>query len=410
MAKLLAGFYTVIFCFSISSCAVMDSPKTADTPTVISTSESTATLTTETSTPNLIATQTLTPTPSPSFTPSNTPTVLPSATPALPAYYLPDPALAPVAPPGYFDIQWIDDTHAAFWMSSQPRDEWAEYLIPEDPSEIRYLKQIIIEPETNNRQSASIVSAAIDSFRIPGKILNSLVSPSEQKVLIITLTEQPTATLKLGNRNIPPLENLYFEGWVVDLVEQKMQVLFYTPEDFAYSWVDDNQQVMATSFCYGGAENADQGSFTINTQTLKISGLGDNYGGPCEGGIGPEISPDSLHIIFQNDHGTIETMMGTQRVHVCQSDYPRSYGWSPDSRYVFVACAISFDQPDELRRYDTQTGKISILTDRNKIPFKAIDLVVSPDQTRILFQWGTSDFGNDEPYGIWLLDIRKLDN
>jgi hypothetical protein len=413
MTKLLAGFYIAILCFLISSCTGIDSPKTANTPTVISTSELTTVPTTETSTPNPTDTQTLTPAPSPSFTPSSTPTFLPSATPALPAYYLPHPALVPVAPPGYWFIQWIDDTHAAFWMSSKPREEWDEYLIPEDSSEIRYLKQTVIEEtRTNNRDSSSMISAAVDSFHIPGEIFTgkSSISPNGQKLLIITLTEQPTATLKLGNRNISPYENLYFEGWVVDLVGQKAQALFYTPEDFAYFWVDDNQYVLATSFCYGGGENAGQGSFSINAQTLKISGLGDNYGGPCEGGRGPEISPDALHIIFQNDHGTVETMMGTQRVHICQSGYPRSYGWSPDSRYVFVACARSYDQPDELRRYDTQTGKISILTDRNKIPFKAIDLVVSPDQTRILFQWSTTDFGVDEPYGIWLLDLQKLDN
>ena len=203
---------------------------------------------------------------------------------------------------------------------------------------------------------------------------------------------------------------MYYQGWIVNVDEHKASVLFYTPEEFGYYWIDNSQYILAISSCYGGDENAGQGAFALDAQTLAIYGLGDHYGGPCEGTVGPSFSPDSLHVIFQDDHGTVETITGKQRVPICgQSEYPRSYAWSSDSRYLFAACTPSYDQPDELRRYDTQTGRISTLTNRNKLRFKAIDLAVSPDQSRILLRWGTSDFGNNEPYGIWLLNLEKLE-
>lgn len=350
-------------------------------------------------------------TPSLSLTASISPTPSPSTTPTPPGYFLSHPALKQVAPPGYWDIKWIDDTHATFGRSSGFGEEWAEYLIPLDPSKIQYVNSTFTKTQTSCCNSESLVATAASIYHLSGQVYEWIDSPDGRKALAITLMKQPTTNSRLGKRNIPPQDGLYFEGWIVNVDEQKASALFYTPEDFAYYWFDNGQHILATSVCYGGRENAGHGSFAIDAQALMIHGLGDNYDGPCEGGVGPSTSPDSLHIIFQNDHGTVETITGTQRVHVCQqAEHPRSYGWSPDGRYVFVACTSSYDQPDELRRFDTQTNDIRSLTDRNKLRFKAIDLVVSPDQTRILFQWGTSNFGNDEPYGIWLLDLQKLDN
>lgn len=360
--------------------------------------------------PRATATPTLVLTPSLSPTPNLSPTLNPSATPTLPGYFIPDPALVQVAPFDYWDIQWIDDTHATFGKSAESGEEWTEYLIPRDPSQALALHSTLDNPQRNCCKSTSAQATAASIYQLSGEVYEWIDSPDNRKALVITTIKQPTTKSKLGKQNIPARDGMYYQGWIVNVDEQKASALFYTPEEFFYYWMDNGQYIMATSPCYGGDENASQGSFAIDAKALKMYGLGDHYGGPCEGGVGPSVSPDSLHIIFQNDHGTVETITGEQRVHICQeSEYPRSYGWSSDGRYVFVACTASYEQPDELRRYDTQTRRISTLTDRNKLRFKAIDLAVSPDQSRILLRWGTSNFGNNEPYGIWLLDIDKLD-
>jgi len=359
---------------------------------------------------------------------------LPGPQTNMPGYYQPHPALIRLASPSYWSARWIDDTHAAFGDPNCPNScaayrsvrwiddtqtifihYWKEdecdfetkdvFDLPEDLSEIK---------DTNTVLTGTLGCTTPTPLPdIPGlsdtpefENIEWSIAPDGNKALVtawLSKSLAPTARLNLANEDTD--DNYYEQGWLVNLPERRATPLFYSTEFFLYTWADDSRHLVGIGSCYGMVGS---GLFTLDTQTSKVYTIND-YDSRCEGGTGPLIAPGSGHMIYQSNHGTVVTLDGTQRVSICdENEFPRSYTWSQDGRYAYFAC--SGEVSDILRRYDTQTGQVISLTDPAQVTFKAMQLFLSPDQSRLMFIWGTNDFSNAEPCGIWLLDLKKLGN
>jgi Tol biopolymer transport system component len=121
----------------------------------------------------------------------------------------------------------------------------------------------------------------------------------------------------------------------------------------------------------------------------------------CEGDPGITIAPGSRHLMYAS---VVYSMAGEQLVELCQEGFARSAAWSQDGRYAYAAC--SGEGSDTLRRYDTQTGQATSLTDPTAQTFRAIALIPSPDQNHILIVWGNNHLSM-VGYGVWLLDLLQ---
>lgn len=245
-----------------------------------------------------------------------------------------------------------------------------------------------------------------------------------------TTSFTPTTILhsRFAQGNKPELRDVIFDGNNIVIIPQAQELsstLVFTHTIWGGSVLqpdkdifDENEHGYAFGFhrvnsrflviyshCYGGITI--RGLHVVNKRKMQFYTITDSYGGNCEGASFPfGFSPDKQFLIYNT---TIVTLMTGEQVHICaEDDFVRSFAWSQDERYVYVACG-SQALSDQLYRYDTQTHEELLLTDRNRITFKAIQMNLAPDQTRIVFDWKDSNFVAREVYGAWMLDLTRLD-
>jgi hypothetical protein len=338
-------------------------------------------------------------------------------------YYRPNPALIQVAQQapdsmnvGSFEnyipaVSWLDK--ASFNIFERAAEAggddcdgivWDIYELPEGPVEK-------LASSTTRTECIPPEPAVEETPQVPGlytdpenEYLDWKIAPDSQTALVTTLLSYeayPPQGIKLGDEVSD--ENVYEQGWLVDLRTKSAAPLFYSTEFFGYQWADDSRHLVGIGSCYGMVGS---GLISLDTQTSQVYWIND-YDSLSEGGSGPLIAPGSGHLIYQSNGGTVVDLQGRQSASICDEGiFPRSYAWSQDGRYAYFSC--SSEGSDILRRYDVQTGQASTLTDPTQVTFKALDLFPSPDGKRLLFTWGTSDFFNEEPCGIWLLDLERL--
>ena len=386
----------------------------------------------------------------------------------MPAYYRPHPALSWVAsiPPRHFpSMRWIDDVHFAISRPSQGDfrcriEPWDVYELPDTSSKN-------IEPQTVFTETIGCTTPTpppdiASLYKIKGELVDWITAPDGQKALVWVKTDKPIAKLRLGEAS-EPNEGLYDEIWPVDTEAQKARSLFYTSIGYFYEWASNSRFLVMTWDC-GNSDPASPGAYiSFDTQTLKSYLIEKEYEDNCGEYWGPGIDIHADYLFYD---GSIMTLQGTQRFGICTEDEfaiagpwsqdgqsfyllcdgkednptvlrwfdaqakdnnafklcdagesPRTFTWSQDKLSFYVSCgAKEGNRSDVLRRYDTQTGQVHSLTDPAEVTYKAKEIILSPDQSHLLFLWGGGNYSphplsflaNEEPCGIWLLDLTKL--
>ncbi|MBN2005672.1 MAG: hypothetical protein JXA21_20110 [Anaerolineae bacterium] len=393
--------------------------------TVTPTPEITATATpwaTVVTTP--VATATATPeagsvTPAPTITripPTPTAAVTPNLADTLPPGFVPHAALHRVAPPiehsrSNSAFQWDNDEHLRYRVNDTnfPRtgcvaETWAIYTVFDAT---QWVSETLCTPEVRRDMPDLTAYAEFAAADIEDRRL----SPDGTQAFV--LTKAMTTTLpplpKIGTYE-PELGTPIRQGWFVDLIGGKVRPAFYTTEIFDYVWSADGAYLaIFGGTCYGGYPPdavLGLGLYGIAVKTLAVYTINPEYVGGCEGGVDLNFSPDGRHVIYPP--GVVSSLDGKTPVRVCAEDeYSRSYTWTEDGRYVYVACG---KESDTLRRYDAKTGDTLAVVDREEVFFRAIRIRISPNQNYMAFLWSTSTFVVPSPHddGIWILDLTTF--
>jgi hypothetical protein len=353
--------------------------------------------------------------------PTITPRLAPPTLTPLPAYYVPHPALWQITPPvesdwHRYDLQWESDSVLRY-LVEETNDcgtgcrykKWGQYTLSGTSTAFtetictpvdRTVTPSPVPPKYTEIEGAEVVWYSS--------------SPDGSRDLILTRVTDPLPGPQLGNRERLP-EYTVYQGWFDRADGSGLRAVFYTVENFSFRWMRNSRYVLAVGdVCYGGDSPpefvAARGLFTIDADTLLIHMIDPDYVTNCEGSIGYRIAPDGQHVIYEP--GIVTALDGVDQVRVCGSDsHARSYSWSQDGRYAYVACDVGDLESDVLRRYDTQTGENLVLAGPGcGVTFRAIEMAVSPGQTHVAFVWGNTTFMPVEPYGVWMLDLTLVDD
>ncbi len=343
-------------------------------------------------------------------------TATPNLADTWPPGYIPHAALHRVAPPveyGWFnsDFQWEDDDHLRYRLGSRNyhqtecvSETWGVYTMF-DTTE--WVSETLCFPELPDAISELANYAEFTAADIEDQAL----SPDGTQAFV--LTRAMTTTLpplpKIGTYE-PEAGTPIRQGWLVNLVGGKARPAFYTTEIFDYEWSADGAYLTVVGgACYGGSPPdvvLGGGIHSVAVQTLAVHTINADYTGRCEGGVDLEFSPDGQHVIYPP--GIVSSLDAKTQDRVCTEDeYSRSYTWSDDGRYAYVACG---KESDTLHRYDTATGENIIVVDREEVFFQAIRMRISPSQNYMAFRWSSSTFVTVSPYddGIWILDLSVV--
>ena len=306
-------------------------------------------------------------------------------------------------------MYWEDDHHLRYQVSYVRGETskcvtqtWAVHTVFEGT---QLISDTVCFAEGTEEAPTPTNTVAIDSDSIEMQRL----SADKTWKFILAQTSTPDKSLpKIGNHE-PTSNTPLYQGWLVNVNSGEAQAIFYTAEIFGYLWSSDRQHLIVVGdTCYGGGPDVILGSglYTIDVRNRTLHTLSSDYVTGCEGSIGYAVAPDGQHVIYEP--GVVSSMEGTNQIDVCgESESARSYTWSSDGRYAYVACA---QDTDTLRRYDTQSRENPIVADRRDVHFKAIRMALSPNQTYLAFIWGTSTFNPVQPYdeGIWVLDLSQF--
>lgn len=305
--------------------------------------------------------QAATPVPSPTVTATPTeiaPTPVPvTPTPTMPAYYVPHPALYQIAPatreyqswPG---LQWENDETLKYLAKVEPAAEtrcstehWAIHTLPD-----------ITETVTKTYCITTTTELTLESINQTDDVVMRLASPDRSMVFVLTHAPDGETTLPRLGAHAPEEGSIILQGWVGRADEDKLHPVFHTVEDFGYLWTPNSQYLIAVGdICYGGGDPPRSfvatGLFSIDVNTLTIHSIEPDYFTGCEGHIIYRIAPTGDYVIYEP--GTLSSIDGSRKRQICDEDeYARSYTWSDDGQYAFVACG-SEDKSDTLYRYDT---------------------------------------------------------
>jgi hypothetical protein len=278
--------------------------------------------------------------------------------------------------------------------------------------------------QANNARPVSVVSRAVvhprpPKLALPDKLKNhpafkdkrvELISQGND-LLILAETSQPSAKLEMGSgrdmdgdtRRVPK------QAWLADANGDNLKPLFFSRFDYGYVWTPKANYIVVFGYCYG--VHLGSGLYIIDVRRERIRTLLKEYAGHCEGGIGFSTSPDDEYIVFQGQsyaQVVVASLDGKKQMQTCENnEFVRTYAWTEDGQYLYLSCGLrGQDGSDSLRRLDTKTGQRKLLVDRTKVSFKAIRLAVSPDQKRVAFEWGSSNFVNMERFGYWIIDLQ----
>jgi hypothetical protein len=149
------------------------------------------------------------------------------------------------------------------------------------------------------------------------------------------------------------------------------------------------------------------GLYIFDVQARTTRTLSPDYVTNCEGSLGYRVAPGGRHLLYEP--GLVAAVDGGEPEAICgEGSRARGYAWSPDGRFAYAACPHPTAASDVLRRYDTATGRARTLTDPATLGFRATALVVSPEQSHLAFVWATSTYMPREPYGVWIIDLKRL--
>jgi hypothetical protein len=343
--------------------------------------------------------------------PTQIPVLPQAANSSMPEYYRPDPGLIRVSDPSWTPnrVRWIDNSHfeIAEWVyhgpvSSCKGEVWAIDVASRLPvlQQTDISSQAACDWPTSPTVDIAWFEEQFGEDNPPG----IQVSPDSKKALAfawIELSGAPPPDVETGGIQLGDdiTDFTYYEqGWLLELATRRATPLYTSREFFVLQWID-NDHLVGIGSCYGMTSD---GLFILDTRTSALYEMND-YSTVCEGDPGIKIAPDTRHLTYA---GFVYSITGEQKAHICESGYARNAAWSQDGRYAYAAC--SSDGSDTLRRYDTRTGQVVSLTDPDKQTFRAIEFYPSPDQAHMLIVWGNSRLFNQEPFGVWLLDLSEF--
>lgn len=360
--------------------------------------------------------QPATPAPSPMMTTIPTevaPTPVPvTPTPTMPAYYVPHPALYQIVPATREYQRW----RALQWEN----DETLKYLANierdvETQCSTEYWAVHTLPNSTEIVTQTSCIVATMDTIPEPDNIADDVVmqqfSPDRSKLFVLTYAPDEETMLPRLGTHIPEEGSIILQGWLGRTDEDKLRSAFFTVEEFSYLWTPDSRYLIAVGdICYGCGDPPRSfcatGLFSIDADTVTIHPIELDYFTGCEGDIVYDITPTGDYVLYEP--GILSSIDGSQKTRICDEDeYARSYTWSDDGQYAYVACG-SEDKSDTLYRYDVRNETTQVLIDRDVLGFKAIEMKVSPNQKKLVFVWNTNNFYNLESYGLWIIDFEKL--
>lgn len=343
------------------------------------------------------------------------PTSAPSPTAALPAYYVPHPALQRVTPPlgsAWHDyaLRWIDAQTLRYRIAGdEDAVTWGYYDVRAGAVVTETAARVgssAAEPPAPTRTPPAVPHAAFAADSVVARY----PAPDSDAVLWLTEVSTVTAALPtLGARERVP-DAPIFQGWLTR-GQETVTPLFYAVEQFGYRWlVEDRYLLVAADVCYG-ADPPDfvpgAGLYVFDIQAGTVRTLSPDYVTNCEGSLGYRVAPGGRHLLYEP--GLVAAVDGGVPEAVCGGESrARGYAWSPDGRFAYAACTHATAASDVLRRYDTATGSVRTLTDPATLGFRAVELVVSPDQSHLAVVWATSTYMPPEPYGVWIIDLDRL--
>lgn len=355
--------------------------------------------------------------------PIATPTVemffLPTSTTitGIPPYITPNPAMVKIlsVPFEKFEqdkVKWIDNDHLAILSPGKQRimdcqTTWEEYELSGNPPTLkdtnRKLNEVspqFCEPFTNFEDAIQFIN---DQYKL--NVYSYGVSPDSRFILASEITNHPVVSFQVDIQNTKADDGLFEQIWLIDTIEKTKKPLVFTVLEYEVDLTLDNHYLILSEIGLGGARQLGSGFFIIDLINQKVHSfsLGDDSHN-SEFELGYLVSPDSKYLIIKN---SVWTITGSDHYSVCHlNEYARTSTWSKDGRFAYFACS-SEGVPDILRRFDTVLKKSEDLTSRDLFPLKADFLAPSPDQSRILFRWGNSYVWNTEPYGYWIIDLKK---
>ncbi len=305
--------------------------------------------------------------------------------------------------------QWTTDTTFRLLQSQNwnaklgcATEIWQQDVVTSASSQISTTSTVT--ESVNTCQAQPSILLEILKHKI-GEVIQQQLSPNKAMLLIVAKTTAPDlATLLIGDSQRSTSE-IFYQGWLFDVAQNKAQPLFRTKSVWQYAWTVDSQHIIIDSHCYG--VDLGTGLYVIDTPRLTLATIQSDQQDNCEGSIPYLASPNSHYLLTQDQHGTAIHIDGRKAAQLCENnENARSYTWSTDSRFVYVACAAENAKGDRLLRYDPQSAESIDLVDPDKMPLTATAIAVSPNQKSILFIWRRSEFYAGESNGVWLLSLK----
>lgn len=303
------------------------------------------------------------------------------------------------------DIRWDSKDQFAiqtdFRLSEKAKcltETWQIYTIEDFTNDI-IQQQPILEPSTDCL-AHSETTDLLGQFNAE-LIQKQITSRDGSTRLFIVSSHEKNAPLTIGSNDTSEVET-YYQGWLI-YQNQAPLLLFSTAKDWVYDFSDDNRYIIVDSLCYGN--NLGIGLYVIDTSDLTIYPVQEQHHNNCEGSQPLLISPDSQHLLFADNHGTILNLEDKHERRLCLSDeFAQTFTWSSQGRFVYMACSSSHEV--FLVRYDVTLDQAERLFGPEQIRIQPMKMRISPDQRFLLFEWGFSTFHPVEDYGVWLLQLE----
>ncbi len=201
-----------------------------------------------------------------------------------------------------------------------------------------------------------------------------------------------------------------FEGWLADLDGENLRRVFVSSQFAEFRLAPGRAILLNETPCYGLIPRHGDGLWLIDLDGPSLHMISRNSLRLCEGSEGASFAPDGRYLALTGNAYTLEPEAfvvrsdGSGKRALCRG---HAYAWTPDSRYLYYACYDETVDSDALWRYDTQSDAAERLTDPAQLRLRILNLAPSPEGGQIAFRWGTGLMWNDEPLGLWLLDLGK---
>lgn len=319
--------------------------------------------------------------------------------------------VTPSTQPGVQAIRWASKDVISLRRSLEKNNEsgcwiekWQKFNVTNTQTAIKFTEMLTESVQVCEPQ----VPDPLETRRVDiEEIVEYKLSPDQTQWLLVAIVKVPIPTkLIIGNSDEQTEAFKFYQGFLLDRNGGDLQPVFVTKWVWTYQWSPDSRYILVDSLCYG--DRLGTGFYTIDIHAETVNMIQNTDHDNCEGSIAYQVSPDAQHLLISNAQGQLFQIDGQRVTTLCETnEFVRSYTWSSDGRFAFIACGSADTIGDRLLRYDTVERQKVILVAAGHPSFRATALAISPDQRHILFVWRDSEFFAQEDRGVWLLSSRR---